>query len=121
MKMDIIFITIFLLLVLTKSQIAPANLNDLYFDVDSDYMNQVISNLTVYFETYVYLDIAKNPPNSFHSKINITEELINIDISKPKPFYEFFRDIKRTIAKLKDIHIVIYPSKNKNVQNKNRK
>ena len=113
MKMDIIFITIFLLLVLTKSQIAPANLNDLYFDVDSDYMNQVISNLTVYFETYVYLDIAKNPPNSFHSKINITEELINIDTSKPKPFYEFFRDIKRTIAKLKDIHIVISPSKNK--------
>ena len=55
MKIDFIFITIFLLLVITKSQIDQANLNDLYFDVDSDYMNQVISNLTVYFETYVYL------------------------------------------------------------------
>ena len=113
MKINIILIYFFLLIVITKSQIFPANINDLYFEVDSDYMNQVISNLTLFFETYVYLDIAQKPPNSFHSKINITEEIHNIDSSKPKPFYEFFRDIKRKIAKLKDVHIIISPSLNK--------
>ena len=75
-------------------------------------MNQAISNLTQLFEAYVFLDIIKNPPNSIHPKIDLKEELNRKDTTKSKPFYNFIRDIKRVLVKMKDIHTNIWPIKN---------
>ena len=113
MKIYSFLILLLLLLVLIKNEnIRTLNLDDLYFQVDTNYMSQVITNLNDSIEHYVYLDIIKNPPNSFHSKIFLRDEINKIDIKKPKPFYEFYRDIIRVLGKMKDFHTMIFPFKN---------
>ena len=113
MGMNSFLITLILLLVIIKNEnYEPLNLDDFYYEVDPNYMNQVISNLTQLSEIYAYLDIIKNPPNSFHPKIDLKEELNKIDTTKSKLFYDFYRDIIRIIGKMKDIHTVVLPKKN---------
>ena len=77
-----------------------------YTPINSSYMEDIISNLTSIIEGYVYLDIAKNPPNSLHEKVNLKEELNKINTTNDRPFYDFFRDIRKVFAKLKDIHLI---------------
>ena len=113
MEISKIFVTLFISLVFIKFGNTQAiNLDDLYFEVDANYMNQVISNITSFIETYVYLDIIQNPPNSFHSKINLIEEFKKIDTNNSKPFYEFLRELTRITAKMKDYHISFMPTIN---------
>ena len=113
MKINSFLIIFILLLVIIKNEYFQIlDLDDYYYEVDSNYMNQVISNLTQLIEAYVYLDIIKNPPNSIHPKIDLKEELNRIDTTKSKPFYDFIRDIKRVLGKMKDIHTFIFPIKN---------
>ena len=85
-------------------------LEDLYIPINVTYMKDLISNLTSIIEGYVYLDIAKNPPNLLHKKIDLKEELINkINISNERPFYEFYRDIKRVLSTVRDINLMPKP------------
>lgn len=107
------FLIIVALLILVKNESSGTiDLSQLYKEVDSIYMNNIISNLTSLLEGYVYLDIVKNPPNSKHQKINLIEELRKINISSNKPFYEFFREIRRVIGSVKDVHLAIMPLNN---------
>ena len=107
------FLIIVASLILVKNESSGTiDLSQLYKEVDSIYMNNIISNLTSLLEGYVYLDIVKNPPNSKHQKINLIEELRKINISSNKPFYEFFREIRRVIGSVKDVHLAIMPLNN---------
>ena len=108
------FKAVLIILVITLLQIncQYVNLDKLYEPVNSTYMQEVITNINSLLEGYVYLDIAKNPPNEFHDKIDLKEELNKIDTSAQKPFYDFFRDIKRVFAKTKDLHLLASPSFN---------
>ena len=102
------FLIIFASLILIKNESSGnIDLSQLYKEVDSIYMNNIITNLTLLLEGYVYLDIVKIPPNSKHQKVNLIEELKKINISSNKPFYEFFREIRRVIGLVKDVHLEI--------------
>jgi len=107
------FLIIFVSLILVKNESSgPIDLSQLYKEVDSTYMNNIISNLTSLLEGYVYLDIVKNPPNSKHQKINLIEELKKINTTSNKPFYNFFREIRRVIGSVKDVHLALMPLQN---------
>ena len=113
MKILIFFkILILSLVIIQINNNDSVNINDLYFEVDSNYMNETISNLIMLAEAYIYLDIIQNPPNSFHSKMNLKDEVKKINIKNPKPYYEFYRELVSIFAKLKDYHILITPTKN---------
>ena len=89
-----------------NSQEFKPNLNELYIPVDPDYMQSIISNLTTMLDSYVYLDIIKNPPNNLHDKIDLKQELNEINTSEQRPFYEFYRDFRKITTKVKDIHLL---------------
>ena len=74
------------------------------------YCNKVIKNFQDLFEIYVYSDIAKNPPNDVHEKININERLSKIS-TKNRYFYEFYQDIETIIGAVKDRHLNIVGEK----------
>ena len=104
------FLIILLFIIkIINCQLIKANLNDLYAIIDSNYMNNVISNITSLLEGYVYLDIAKNPPNNMHEKIDLIKELKNINTKENSTYYEFYRNIKRIFAKVKDAHLNLIP------------
>ena len=60
-------------------------------------------------EIYIFDDIAKNPPND--DSIGLIKELNNIEINDEIKYYDFYRKIKRIIAKLKDLHFQISATK----------
>ena len=94
---------IFLLLFIS---IKSNDLESFYTQINSTHMKNIISNITSIIEGYAYLDISKNPPNSLHEQINLIEELNDINTTTDRPFYEFYRDIRRVVGKLKDVHLM---------------
>ena len=55
-------------------------------------------------EVFIYNDTIKNPPNKdYYGSVDLEEEFRNIN-TQGRRFYDFFRDIKRITAKLKDCH-----------------
>ena len=64
------------------------------------------------FESYIYLDIAQNPPpipgipNYHHPKINIIKELGNISPENRK-FYEFYQEVEGIITFVRDGHLSV--------------
>ena len=79
-------------------------------EVTEIYCNKVIKNLQDLFEIYVYSDIAKNPPNNMHDKIDINERLSKISTTN-RFFYEFYQDIETIIGVIKDRHLSIVSAK----------
>ena len=76
--------------------------------VNSTYMKEVISELDSIMDAYIYSDISKNPPmQDYHIKVNIKEELAKIETSQERSFYEFYRDVRKTLNKLRDYHLNI--------------
>ena len=71
-------------------------LEDLYEDLEEDYINSVISNLTSILEAYAYIEIAQNPPQPEnisdynHKPIDLIESLNKIERKNVK-FYDFYR------------------------------
>ena len=96
---------LFILLLLFIS-IESNDLESFYTPINSTYMKNIISNITSIIEGYAYLDISKNPPNSLHEKIDLIKELNDINTATERPFYEFYRDIRRVVGKLKDVHLM---------------
>ena len=89
-----------------------------FMDIDEKdnnivYFSNVIKNLQNLVEGYVFSDIAQNPPeikghkNYHHRKINLAEELGNIEIYNRK-FYEFYQDILKVLTTVKDNHFSIF-------------
>ena len=74
-------------------------LTELYPKVNSAYMKDVIDYLTELIDSYVFFDILQNPPNPYEDlKVDIKELLNNIKVEEDKPFYEFYRDIRKTLS-----------------------
>ena len=81
------------------------DIDDLNVDYDKSKCQKVINTLiTLVNEIYVYNDISKNPPNAeYYGVINLEEEFKKIETINRK-YYDFYRDIKRVIAKMRDLH-----------------
>ena len=63
-------------------------------------MKEIIHNLTEVIDGYVFSDIIQNPPNSTNmTKVNLTKELSEVFTDEQRPYYEFYRDVKRIVAK----------------------
>ena len=90
-------------------------INDFNVDFPEENCTHAIDSLIKLFqEGYVYTDIKKNPPNvDYFGAADIIEELKNIETSNRK-YYDFFRDVKRVIGKLKDGHLSINANKSPN-------
>ena len=87
---------------------SPNSIEELNEKVNSTYMKDVISDLQSIIDSYVYSDISQNPPNiGYHVKVNLKEVLSNIDTSKDRAFYEFYRDIRRALNKVGDFQLDI--------------
>ena len=90
-------------------------IDDFNVDFPEEKCTHAIDSLIKLFqEGYVYTDIKKNPPNvDYFGAADIIEELKNIETSNRK-YYDFFRDVKRVIGKLKDGHLSINANKSPN-------
>ena len=78
-------------------------ISELYYNVTSSYMKSVIADLAKIADSYVFSDILKNPPAPYNdSKYDIVSELEKINTEEEKPFYEFYREIKKVFANSKD-------------------
>jgi len=81
-------------------------ISELYQNVNSTYMKEVITDLLNISKSYVFSDIMNNPPSPYNdSKFNITEELEKIKIDEDKPFYEFYREIRTALSHLRDSNL----------------
>ena len=63
--------------------------------------------IKLFKESYAYNELLNNPPqppfsNDYFNKVNITEELSNLDFKGTKNKYDFYREIKMVFGKLKD-------------------
>ena len=91
-----------------NSENAQNNIVELEEKVNSTYMKEVILELDSIMDAYIYSDISKNPPmQDYHIKVNIKEELAKIETSQERSFYEFYRDVRKTLNKLRDYHLNI--------------
>ena len=108
-KLFILYLSLFLLLNSALALYEGPEINDendtnpipeLYKNVTPDYMREVIGNMSFFLDSFVYYDILQNPPSPYDDiKVNITEEFEKIDVSQERPFYEYYRDIKKTLSK----------------------
>ena len=70
---------------------------------------QIIKNIISLLDRYVFIDIAKNPPQpdgyeKYHESFNMIEELNKIN-TEDRTFYDFYRDIRIVFGKTKDLHL----------------
>ena len=76
-------------------------------EMEESICKDIINNLINLLEYYVYLDIAKNPPeiggdsNYHHKGINLKEEL-NKDSTKNRKFYDFYQEIETILNSPRD-------------------
>ena len=110
MKLPKIFL--FFLLVASIFTLTPEENQVTIIDIDEFNVNyseedciKVMEALkNILNQIYVYDDISKNPPNdSYYGVVNLTEEFEKIPTSNRK-YFDFYRDIKKVIAKVKDLH-----------------
>ena len=83
-------------------------INDFNVNISETNCTIAIENLKKLFkEGYIYTDIKKNPPNKdYYGVVDIIKELDEIPV-KNRKYYDFFRDIKRILGKIKDGHLYI--------------
>ena len=78
-------------------------ISELYQIVNSSYMTKVISDFSSLLDSYAFSDIIKNPPKPYENiKLNISDELNKIKTDGERPFYEFYRDIKKLLSYFRD-------------------
>ena len=66
-------------------------------------MKDVIGDLKELVDSYAFSDIIKNPPSPYEDiKVNISTEFDKIISDGERPFYDFYRDIKRILSYLRD-------------------
>ena len=83
-------------------------MKDLNTNVTQDYMKNVTSNLQSLLKNYVFSDILQKPIEPYSGiKVDIQTIFDKIDISQPRPFYEFYRDLKMALSKSHDANLDI--------------
>ena len=82
------------------------DLDDFNTEIEESKCQKVIDTLKYTVkEVFIYNDIIKNPPNKdYYGSVDLEEEFNKINTTGRK-YYDFFRDIKRITAKLKDGHV----------------
>jgi hypothetical protein len=84
-------------------------------NVTEEYCDNIISNLTSALnDAYVYTDFLKGPIQQkgfqvYDDQIDVIGELNNIE-KKNRRFYDFYRDILKTLSKTKDGHLAFIGS-----------
>ena len=117
MKFSGILILLFTLCFLTSKEILEegnsltetfVTIDDFNVEMSEANCTLAIENLKKLFnEAYIYTDIKKNPPNKdYFGAVDIIKELGEIPVQNRK-YYDFFRDIKRILGKIKDGHLNI--------------
>ena len=79
-------------------------------EITEEDSKKLIKNLKDICERYVYLDIAKNPPqpkDNYFNAVNLLDDLEKVN-TETRPLYDFYRDVKIVINKLQDGHFDIY-------------
>ena len=86
----------------------PITIDDINVPISEENCTIAIDNLKRLFkEGYIYTDIKKNPPNKeYYGSEDIIDELGKISLNDRK-YYDFFRDIKRILGRIKDGHLNI--------------
>ena len=88
-------------------------IDDLYEDLDEEYIDSVISNLTSIITGYAYIEIAQNPPqpknisNYNHAPIDLIDSLKKINRKNMK-FYDFYRKMREILGTVRDLHFRIF-------------
>ena len=84
-------------------------------DISEEKCKLVVDSVTKLMnEGYIYTDIIKNPPNpEYFGKVDLISDLKKVQTSNRK-YYDFFRDIRRIIGKMKDGHLNIVATKSPN-------
>ena len=81
---------------------------ELYREVTTEYMNEVKKDILTLFNSFVYSDIIKNPPEPYKNyKKDVIAEIEKINTESNRPFYEFYRDIKTTYSLFRDANLDI--------------
>ena len=117
MNFSKIFVLIFLLCFLTSKEILEelTSSRDIEYSIDDFNVPITKENCTIVIESlkklfkegYIYTDIKKSPPNKeYFGALDIIAELDAIETNDRK-YYDFFRDIKRILGKIKDGHLNI--------------
>ena len=81
-------------------------------DVPEEKAKKVLKGLQDALDFYIYLDIAKNPPefkdypNYHHRKVDLKDEIGKIS-TKNRKFYEFNQEIQKIILTTRDLHFLI--------------
>ena len=113
----ILFISLFSLSLNIETQNAYSSLDaisldELYQNFEANKISEIILASIEGMKTYVYSDIILSPPDeTYYPKINITEELMNINTLTDRPFYEFYREYRKALNKIKDINLLVLPEK----------
>ena len=91
------------------------SIDDFNVDFPEEKCKSVIDNVKKLMEDgYIYNEIIKNPPNpEYYGKVDLISDLNNVE-TKNRKYYDFFRDIRRIIGKMKDDHLNIVASKSPN-------
>ena len=98
-----------------EKSLTEISINDFNVEISQENCTIVIDNLIKLFqEGYIYTDIKKNPPNKeYFGTEDIIGELKKIQVTNRK-YYDFYRDIKRILGKIKDGHLNIAAYKSPN-------
>ena len=98
-----------------EKSLTEISINDFNVEISQENCTIVIDNLIKLFqEGYIYTDIKKNPPNKeYFGAEDIIGELKKIQVTNRK-YYDFYRDIKRILGKIKDGHLNIAAYKSPN-------
>ena len=84
-------------------------IQELYQRVTPAYMEEIIDNLDLLFDSYVFSDILKDPPKPYEEErlINYSEKFHEIKTNEERPFYEFYRDVKKALSFFRDSNLNI--------------
>ena len=109
--MYIILLYLFLLIInVYSSKIITFNeyvnkINKIYSNYTSQDYQNIISNITELLDYYVYLDIAKKPPENLNIEpVDLIKELKNINTNNIS-FYDFSKNVLKIIKSSKDYHL----------------
>ena len=92
------------------------DLDILFEPLEESYVEEVINKLETIIENYIYLEIARAPPeiegldNYTHSPIDLIGDLKKIE-KKNRTYYELFKDIRKVTGTVRDLHLKIYAVK----------
>jgi len=100
---------------ISLTKIEKYSIDDFNVDISEEKCKLVVDSVTKLMDQgYIYTDIIRNPPNpEYFGKVELISDLKKVQTSNRK-YYDFFRDIRRIIGKMKDGHLNIVATKSPN-------